>query len=150
MPAHDLPVLINPKSVIPYSVRFSSPPAKWSKLDVKVTAPEATDLDLNFAYADFETAQTGIELPTSAESLKPVKVTGTVKNTGSKNARDIKIAVAFFYDDGRVADVVATGPAQGKLAPGESSEFEAESLFATFEQKPVTKIVAVASAMPDE
>jgi hypothetical protein len=149
-PASSVPTLINPNSIIPYSVRFVTPPSKWAKLDVKVSAREAAEPDLIFQYAEFETAQTGIVNPPASESTRPVKVTGTIKNIGSKKSRTIKVSVALYYADGRVADVIATGPMMSTLAPGESSEFEAESIFATFEKQPVTRIEAVAFAMVDE
>lgn len=150
MDANDVPPIIKPGSPIPYNRRFTSPPAKWARLDVKTTADEASEMDLLFHYADFETAQAGIEVPSAQDSMKPVKVTGTVKNTGSKSADGVSVSVVLYYADGRVADVVSTGTTSGKLAPGESSEFEAESIFATFEKQPIAKIEAVAYGRVDD
>ena len=150
--ASDVIAAVKPGGLIPYNYRKIDPPDNLATIKVSVASFEPTELELSLGpyYADFETQQTSIELPPATEPNRPVKVVGTVKNTGAKSVTNVTVSVVLYYADGRVADVVSTSASNSTLAPGESSEFEAESLIATLEKQPVTKIDAVAYARVDE
>jgi hypothetical protein len=147
--AGSVPLLLKPNSVVPYAIRFGNPPPKWAKVDVTVEAIEASEFELTLLYAEFETQQTAIEVPPKDDLSKPVRATGTIKNTGDKTAVTIDVSVILYYADGRVADVVSTKPNSSKLAPSEGSTFEVESLIATLENQPITRLEAIAASQQE-
>lgn len=115
-----VPSFVRPQSTIPYKALFSTPPQTWDKIDVTINAREVDASTLT--YGDLEVTQPSLAPP--ATSFDSVKLTGSVKNTGSKEATLVTVVGVLYDGSGKVADVNNGFPEKATMAAGDESKFE--------------------------
>jgi hypothetical protein len=120
--AFSVPSLIKPNTVIPFNVLFFDYAGDWETYDVEIQVPPLSTFMPDLFYADFQVEEANL-VPGGRFSNGP-KITGVVRNVGSRIGTNVLAYGAVYDKDGKVLDVNTGLATISNLAPGQSSPFE--------------------------
>jgi hypothetical protein len=111
--------IVAPGQRVPVRIVFTAPPAQWSKFQVLFKPEALTEPGLH-NYADLTSSALNlVRSPTSGYS-----VSGTVKNSGTRQARYIQAVVTLYGGNGQVVGVGEDLTDPDHLAPNGSAVFK--------------------------
>jgi len=109
---------VAPGQRVPVRIIFTSPPAQWAKFQVLFTPQAATGENL-FTYSDL----TPLELKFVRSATIGHSISGTVKNSGMRDARYVQVIVTLYGANGQVVGVGEDLASPDSLAPNETASF---------------------------